>query len=70
MNGWKNSATWNAFTELSNTYWMYEGVKQLMSESKTPKQLAEKLIIRYGQSKAIDYQEIAEAFFENYKEKK
>ena len=70
MNGWKNVATWQTYTMLANTEWMYTAAAKLTKESakvgsdKHEAYLANLLREQFGAQQGVDWDEIAEALID------
>ena len=65
MNGWSNSETWRAFTEISNTEWKYLAAVEIVKKNK---HLAGMILgERFFYGKNVNWHEIAEAFADNSK---
>lgn len=66
MNGWKNAATWEVWTIINNTEWMYLMASKLSAKNEEEKGSISSLacMIRdsYGPVDGVDWVEIAEAF--------
>lgn len=73
MNGWKNVATWEAYTTLANTEWMYTAAAKLTKESakvgsdKHEAYLANLLREQFGAQSGVCWDEIAEALIDSAK---
>lgn len=55
MNGWTNHATWEVYTVISNTEWMYNTMHGRSAET---------IRDSYGDVEGVNWKEIAEALAE------
>lgn len=64
MNGWSNHATWEVYTVISNTEWMYLRVQELIKKNLKTPELSSWIRSFYGDVQKVNWLEIAEAFLE------
>jgi hypothetical protein len=64
MNGWSNTDTWAAFTEISNSESQYEAARDICKKNIPISMLVYSMRLRFGDRPGVNWREITEAFVE------